>query len=231
MVSAEQMKVLLNEQKEDILREMNVKFTEIKMDLKQVKEIAVKAESQSSTNEASISQLKSDVAVLKAANEKLASQLDDQINRSMRNTLIFKVIKEEPNESWDETEKALCQVIARHLKMDVEAVEEMVERAHRGKPSAERRGPRNIYVKFYSWKDSESIKAGFSSLNMKHPKMAIRAEQMFSAELTSRRNTAMLERKKLIADKSISQCYLKYPAILMAKKSNNDKNYFKLKSF
>ena len=148
MLSVEDMKTLLNEQKDDILREMNVKFTEIRMDLKHVKEIAVKAESQSAMNEATINQLITDVSDRKAANQKLKVQLDDQINRSMWKTLIFKGIKEEPNESWEETEKVLCEVIARHLKTDVESVEEMVERVHRGKPSTERHGPRNIYMKF-----------------------------------------------------------------------------------
>ena len=105
MLSVDDMKALLNEEKDDILREMNVKFTEIRMDLKQVKEIAVKAENQSAMNETTINQLKSDVSDLKAANQKLMVQIDDQINRSMRKTLIFKGIKEEPNESWEETEK------------------------------------------------------------------------------------------------------------------------------
>ncbi len=61
--------------------------------------------------------------------------------------------------------------------------------------------------------------------------MIKRAEQMFSPDLTKRRNAAMLERKKLLAGKAISNGYVKFPATLMVKKSKTDKFYTKYKSF
>ena len=107
----------------------------------------------------------------------------------------------------------------------------MIERAHRGKQSNAREGPRHIYVKFFSWKDSETVKNGFIDLCRQHPKMGIRADQMYSKEVSNRRNDAMLERQKLIAAKEISNGYLAYPATLMIKRHKLDKQYIKYKSF
>ena len=231
MVTLDELKSALQDNKEDILREINVRFTEIKMDMKHVKEVAVRAESQASKNEATILKLQGDLSALEAVNKSLFESLDDQINRSLRTTLIFKGFKEEPHETWIQTEKTLSEVIARQLNMDVGQVEDMIERAHRGNASQTRQGPRHIYAKFYSWKDSELIKENFAEQNRKHPKMNLRAEQMFSPDLTKRRNAAMLDRKKLLDDKIISNGYVKFPATLMVKKKKTDKFYVKHESY
>ncbi len=66
MVTLEELKSALKDNKEDFLREMNVKFTEIKMVIKLVKEVAVRAESQASKNEATICKLQADLSALEA---------------------------------------------------------------------------------------------------------------------------------------------------------------------
>ena len=69
-------------------------------------------------------------------------------------------------------------------------------------------------------------------LNSKrNPKIGVRVEQMFSTKLTTRRNTALLERKSLLENKSIASGFLKYPAVLMIKKDKGDKNYMLYKSY
>ena len=230
-ISLNEMKNLLNEQKSDTLREMNNKFMELKLDIRKVTKIAEKADALASSNHGETLQLQTYVDDLKEANKSLSASLGDQINRSMRSTLIFKGIKEEAHETWDQTEKILTEVISRHLKIDADHIAEMIERAHRGRQSSDRKGPRHIYVKFFSWKDSETVKNGFSNLCRQHPNMGIRAVQMFSKELTKRRNDAMPERQKLIAAKEISNGYLVYPATLMIKRLKTDKQYTKFQSF
>ena len=84
-------------------------------------------------------------------------------------------------------EGILTDGISRHLEIDADQVTEMIERAHRvsrGKQSNDRKGPRHIYVKFFSWKDSETVKISFSDLCRQYPKMCIRADQNFSKEVT-----------------------------------------------
>ena len=94
----------------------------------------------------------------------------------------------------------------------------------------DRKGPRHIYVTFFSWKDSETVKNRFSNLCQQHPKMDIRADWMFSTELKKRQNDAMLQGQKLIAAKEISNGYLEYPATLMIKRHKTDEQYAKFKS-
>lgn len=230
-VTLDAIKDLLTQQKHDIVREFNIKFTEMKIELKQVRLIADEAISKTSATQSEVDQLKSDVLALQEANKSMMADLDDQINRSMRSTLIFKGIKDEPNESWENTEQILTEVIVRHLKMNANNVADMLERVHRGKTSSERNGPPYIFAKFYSWKDSEQVKTGFADANRTHPKMQIRVEQMYSKLVTARRNTAMLARKQLLLDGTITNGYLSYPATLMVKKSKTEKQYKRFKSY
>ncbi len=49
-ITLDEMKSLLNDQKNDILREMHSKFAEFKMDIQKTTEIAVKAETLANDN-------------------------------------------------------------------------------------------------------------------------------------------------------------------------------------
>ena len=163
--------------------------------------------------------------------------MDDQVNRSLRPTLILKGVNEENNETWEATEEIVKSIINRHLKVGEEQACDMIERAHRGgskqsgRSSSSKNGPRYIFVKFHSWKDSEMIKSGFADLNAKNRSMAIRVNQMFSKRLTVRRNNAMLKRKQLLESKCISSGYIAYPANLMVKKSPSEKGYKRFMEF
>ena len=68
----------------------------IKLEIRRVTEIAEKADALASANYNKILQLQTYVGELKDANKSLSASIDDQINRSMRPTLIFKGIKDEP---------------------------------------------------------------------------------------------------------------------------------------
>eukprot|EP00794_Sanderia_malayensis_P010315 gene10315-11386_t len=84
IVILDELKSALKVNKEDILREINVKFTEIKMVIKLVMEVAPRADSQATKNEATILKLQAHVCALQADNKSLLESLDDQINRSLR---------------------------------------------------------------------------------------------------------------------------------------------------
>jgi len=72
-------------------------------------------------------------------NKKLKIQIA-QINRSTRSTLVFKGLKEEENENWDESESILVQLFNRHLNIDKEVATKMIDRAHRGGRRVEGKG-------------------------------------------------------------------------------------------
>ena len=230
MATLEELKKLLESHKNDIISQINSKIDKLIADVDQIRDIAHMAETKATRNVTEIEDLKSEIYSLRDSNKALEDSLEDQINRGLRSTLIFKGIKEEHNESWEQTEEHLINVITRHTKLHRDAVEPMIERAHRGK-SSNPKGPRHIYVKFHSWKDSEQVKYEFIELQKKHPKIGVRVEQMFPTKPTTRRNTALLERKSLLENKSIASGFLKYPAVLMIKKDKGDKNYTLYKSY
>ena len=64
--------------------------------MRKVTEIAEKADTLASTNQKEIQQLQASVGELREANESLSAGLDDQINRSMRSTLILRELKKIP---------------------------------------------------------------------------------------------------------------------------------------
>ena len=231
-VTLEGIRLLLDQQKEQLVIEINTKFDELKADIEMVRLAAERAESLAKANQNEIDEMKSEIAKLNDANTHLNALLDDQINRNMRTTLIFKGIKEEKDEGWEQTEDRLVDVLSRHLNLNKDNLKGMIERAHRGKhsPSSTSSSPRHIYAKFSSWKHSELIKDKFFQLQRNHPKIGIRVEQMYSQSVTSRRNEALQVRRNLLDSKSIVAGYVRYPATLVVKKSKNEK-YSVFKSY
>ena len=151
MATLEEIKKLLESHKNDIISQINSKFDMLIADIDQIRDVAHMAETKATRNITEIEELKSEMSSLRDANKALEDSLEDQINRGLRSTLIFKGIKEEHNESWEQTEEHLIYVIIRHTKLHRDAVEPMIERAHRGKPSSSNpKGSRHIYVKFHS---------------------------------------------------------------------------------
>jgi hypothetical protein len=167
----------------------------------------------------------------KQTQESLDLKIEDQTNRSMRNTLIFRGIKEDLNENWPTTENKLIKVLIDHAKIHPQKAVRMVERAHRGKKT-HNNSPAHIFAKFYDWKDSQYVIQAFQSTNKsKYMGMNVFVNQMYSPTLTARRNDALLTRKQLKASKEIISGYIAYPATLMIKKNVKDVEYVKFKDF
>ena len=61
-------------------------------------------------------------------------ELEDLRNRSMRSTLIFKNIKEERKETWEDTARILTNFIVEDLKLSYryDEIDNQISRAHRG---------------------------------------------------------------------------------------------------
>ena len=214
------------------MSDINKILNDIKSDLQETTLMAAGAKNKAERNEAQLGSLQSDLTLMQASLASITEELDDQINRSLRTTLIIKGVNEEPNESWEDTENILVKMLARHLSMHDEAqVAEMIERAHRGKKSSTSNGPRHIFARFYSWKDSEYVQSKYLSLNKANPKMKIKVHQMYSKRVTERRNAALLKRRDLMKNKTISNGYISYPATLMVKYSPSEKSYKKHEEF
>jgi len=156
-------------------------------------------------------------------NKQLKLQIDDQINRSTRSTLVFKGLKEEENEDWETSETILTNLFNRHLNIDNKVTKKMIDRAHRGGKRIDGKPGRPIFVKFNSWKDSQSVLKGFRELCINNNNMKINVSQVYSKDLTKRRNEAMKKRKELLDKKDIISGFVDYPARLMTKTKTGDR--------
>ena len=95
--------------------------------------------------------------------------LEDLRNRSMRSTLVFKNIREEHYETWEDTCKTLSHFIISELSMpySYDDIELLISRAQRGAENQEDleeyqtkndKGPRPIFAQFTNWRVVEEIR-------------------------------------------------------------------------
>ena len=115
-------------------------------------------------------QIKRVEAQLKAA----MIELEDLRDRSMRSTLVFKNIRKERNETWEDTCCTLSNFITSKLDLSYtkEFIDSMISRAHRGIEKEEgnnnhQQGQSNnpIFVQFVNWRVAEEIKSKSIQLN------------------------------------------------------------------
>ena len=222
---------LLNElgkQKEDLLAEFDRKSNEWNVALQMVIDDARASKVLAEKNAGDILRLQSTVDTLVDTNKYQAAQIveltnkvEDRTNRQLRNTLVFKGVREEEGEkSWDDTTAVLAKTIANIVPgLDVEEAKNIFERVHRGKPHEDgsTRRPRNIFAKVYRWCDAEHLKDDFRKANIANPDLKVYCEQKFGPLTTARRSHAMLVRRDLKKEKKIHSGFVAFPAKLLVK--------------
>ena len=224
-------------------KKLDLKFEKVFKRIKEISEVADNAnttadEALKSTkvNETSITNLKSSVDTKCAKLEKdnssnadriheLEKKLEDQVNRSCRKTIVIRGIKEGDKETWDDTRDVLAKQIAKVASITEQNASNMIERVHRSRPNAHKQGKRDIVAAFYDWNDSEFVLRKFREAAKGGKVKGIFVDQKYGPLTTARRNHALLQRKNLLAEKSITNGYVAYPAKLMIKKNKSDKSY------
>ena len=250
MVTEKELKTILNkalkDQKEELLKEFKKEIDALSAKVDDIKKTADDAMTLATQNQESIAKIDAEVKSLtteynnlktehvnlkesSAAQEltikSLESKLEDSVNRHMRKTLVVKGVKELDNESWKMTESVLAKTISQATNGDVDEKEAagMIERAHRSKPNRQKKGRRDIFVKFYSWKDSEYVKEQFARKNIKDRQFKTYCEQKYGPLTTARRNEALKARKELKSNGEIARGYVAFPAKLMVKLPNDSR--------
>ena len=236
----------LKTQKDELLKEFKKEIDALSVKVDNIKKTADDAMTLATQNQASIARidvevksLTTDYNNLKTEHDNLKesfagqehtiksleSKLEDSVNRHMRKTLVVKGVKELENESWKMTESVLAKTISLATNGDVDESEaaNMIERAHRSKPNRQKKGRRDIFVKFYSWKDSEYIKEQFARKNFKDRQFKTYCEQKYGPLTTARRNEALKARKELKLSGEIARGYVAFPAKLMVKLPNDSR--------
>ena len=116
------------------------------------------------TNKYEISELKDTIKKLERDNETFSKSLDEQIDRNMRETLIFSGIGGS-DKAWDDTKNILADTLTKLEKKKVTKAQDRYEfddffhgivRAHRGGKG--RKGENNIYTKYSSQELVDHIK-------------------------------------------------------------------------
>lgn len=174
----------------------------------------------------------------------LEDKLDDQVNRSMRSTLVIKGI-EGTESSWEDTKNKLSNIISNLTEnKSANIIESWIERAHRLKRNntsnsnndtnnnPNRARPINIVAKFTSWKHSEEVKRIIINYNKNknndnQPRIYV---EQLQSNLASRTNEAKKYRKELRLQHPDWLMYVSHPARLFGKKPGEDK-YAILKEF
>ena len=227
---------LITERIDTLTTAISNQHTDLKEDLLHTDKKAQLALDLATKNEASISdETKSNnenqdkIRILTLQLNQLNSQLDDQVNRGLRTTLIFRDIPQgERQETWDQTTTVLAKSLKSVLPgISEESIKAKIERAHRAKSTS------NIIAKFSSWKDSESITKSLINYNRKaHDKSKLfYVSQMYSKELTNRRDEALKLRKELIQANKNTTYILTYPAKLMHRKKGSNARFELLQEF
>lgn len=246
MATLEEIKTLLESHKDSITNTITEKFEAL--DAKFGVRIS-KIESELDDKNIEIESLKARLLMLEDAEstadadlhariDSLEAELDDQVNRGMRNNIILRGIAEEDNETWEMTKATTAEVIARHLQRDKSQVEASIERAHRGgkkrtttSSDGQPPPPRRIFARLRFSDTAQDIFTSFRELAVKKPNMPIRIEMQYSERVTRRRNEALLERKSLLHKKEIASGYVDYPAKLMVKRKKGDDKYILYQKF
>ena len=214
-----------------LIQGTNVKIDSMRQDMannyKQLKNSIDNIQSQVSDHSKQISALQEENEKLKIeASERdkkleiLDNLIDDQVNRSLRNTLVFRNIERKATEkTWNDCRHEIAEVIAKHCNMYRDDIVSMIERAHRGQKAqsnSDSSNISNIYVRFFSWRDSEYIKSSIINVN-KRNKNFINVSQMYSKKTTENFNKALTLRKTLKVSHPENEYVVRYPGKLFFK--------------
>ena len=166
----------------------------------------------------------------------LQNKLNEQQDRSLRSTLIFKKIpyNKTTETSWEDTKIVLASEISKRCPdFSFDYLKQSIERCHRNinnKGNNAERIP-SISARFTSWKDSSNFLNMLINSNKKDKKNTLTVSQQYSDATTNRRNAALKERKLLIEQKKDMDYRVNYPAVLMGRKKNTNNRFTIIKSF
>ena len=147
----------------------------------------------------------------------------------MRSNLIFKGIPEESKETWNDTSQLRADFITENLNLpySFDQMDMQISRAHRTNDTDssrrnEKSEPRPIIAQFVNWRAAEEVRQKVIHLNSRN-QLKVIVNQMFSKELTERRNNALIKRKECLRLHPDLQIKLDYPATLKARQKGQNK--------
>ena len=149
-LSLSTVKLLLQQQRDDFnsliatfMKSFNERFDELRTEMNEIKHSLEYSQKDieglaalKSTHEDLTSSLKTDVSALSENLDNLVAKVDYLENQSRRNNLRFDGIPDNPQESWDDSEKKVLDVLNTKFGFETPPV---IERAHRVGPAKPQR--------------------------------------------------------------------------------------------
>ena len=180
------------------IEKMDTKFDELSTRIEIIDRKAEAAESLAKQNQNSISNLTSESTALQ---EKIAEQakkiheleenIEDQVNRNSRDTLVIRGIKKEnQDKTWNNTSHVLSSSLCGLFGWNPNQFLSDIERAHRG----DYKNPNSpIYVKVISWKVSQAVLDSIIQANRSR-QTNISVSQTYSDKVQKRMNRLLITR-------------------------------------
>ena len=139
----------------DIRREVrmtNSKFDNLERQVRDLKTDHEQLKTEHDDLKSSHENLKTENETLTKKVNNMSKKLDQLENQSRRENLVFHGLKEDPNESWEDSENKIRAYISNDLGLDDSRIS--IERAHRLKAKT---FPRPIIAKFSLFKDRDRV--------------------------------------------------------------------------
>lgn len=104
-----------------------------------------------------VQNLAAQIADLSAGTANITSEKMDYLeNQSLRNNILIDGLSDKATETWEDTERKVCDMLNNNLKLESRAIE--IEHAHRtGKFRGNSDKPHSVFVKLLRFKDKQLI--------------------------------------------------------------------------
>ena len=242
------LKTYINEQLDVRLKPINDEIASLKLELKQkvaeidhlksaivdVKSVNEQLMTANKSLEARLVTLEDFQAASKESFKQLETRVEDRTNRQLRQTIVVKGLPEKKNETWTDTRNILAKYVSKSYNMEFKTAYGMFERVHRGGGDGhdnKKKGRRDIYALCSHWDDSELLVWGSFAANRNKPKKdKVFIDYKYGPHTTLRRGEALKKRKEVLEQKLYRNAFIKFPAVLMARKDGED-NYSKIEDF
>ena len=198
--------------------ENRIDESEIKQQESNIRIVSLEEEMQSLKIENA--ELRGENAELKGNYSKMREDLDDQIDRSLRDHVNFYGLSEPtPEKKWADTENRLARWLAEHfVDHDANYYRKAFVRCHRGPFVPGKSGPRPIFCKM-DFKVAEELR-----WDMKNKATdGVTLKNMYSENTQERINKALIYRKQFKCENPGSKSYVSHPATLKVMKANEKK--------
>ena len=206
-------------------------ISEVKAELAELKAEQKATKDKLDNMEANYTTLSKNHDILAMKSAITESRLEDQTNRGLRKTLVIRNIAEKQNENWDDTREIVVDALKHVTKMDGDVLDKAIERVHRGNSTGKDEKKLGKRDIFALFYDWNEAQEVLDGFRKHGRGSDVYIDQMYGPNTTFRRNLALKKRRELLKSKDIEQGFVDFPAKLLVKRKKTDARYFAIDDF